>query len=208
MKTKTLLFLAVSIFIFCQTTKETQAMPNLNKKYESALKRIKTVLPKNTIGDAVVVDTTDQTLHFFADNEKEVSTYPISSSKFGIGNKKNSNKTPLGVHRVSDMIGADAPLGTIFRARANTGKTAEIITDPIDIKTDLVTSRIIWLAGMESGLNKGEGIDSYKRYIYIHGTPEEGLIGKPASHGCIRMKNKDVIELFNRIKEKTPVIII
>lgn len=84
----------------------------------------------------------------------------------------------------------------------NSGKTTEI---GIDTKEDLVTTRIMWLKGLEAGINKGKGIDSYNRRIYIHGTPEEGLIGRPASYGCIRMKNKDVIELFNLLKEGTLV---
>lgn len=207
MRTNKLLLLALSILFLCQATKEVIAMPTLNKKYTAALNRIQSVMPNNNTDRAILIDISTQTLRLYAAN-KEISAYPISSSKFGIGSKKNSNKTPLGVHRVQNKIGKNAPLGTIFRARANTGKKAEIITEPIDIKTDLVTTRIIWLKGMEEGLNSGEGVDSYKRYIYIHGTPEEGLIGTPASHGCIRMKNNDVIELFDKIEKKTPVVIL
>ena len=98
-------------------------------------------------------------------------------------------------------------MGTIFKARINTKKIAHIYTDKTDNEEDLVTTRILWLKGMEIGLNTGEGIDSYKRYIYIHGTNEEGLIGSPASHGCIRMNNKDVSELFNLVTTKTLVYI-
>lgn len=182
-------------------------MPKQTKKYNKALTYIKEIVPKNTVGKAIVVDLSSQLLCLFED-DSQTAVYPISSSKFGIGNKKNSNKTPLGVHAVQNMIGKDAPLGTIFRARGNTKKIAKIYTEPVDVKQDLVTTRIIWLKGLEPDINSGEGIDSYKRYIYIHGTPEEGLIGQPASHGCIRMKNADVIELFAQIKKKTPVIIV
>jgi lipoprotein-anchoring transpeptidase ErfK/SrfK len=128
-------------------------------------------------------------------------SYPVSTSKFGVGNRENSNKTPLGTHRVKMKYGDNAPLGTVFQARVNTGKVATIHTDSTDREEDLITSRILWLEGLEPGKNRGKGIDSYRRYIYIHGTPEEGLIGTPASHGCIRMKNQEVVELF----EKVPV---
>ena len=86
-------------------------------------------------------------------------------------------------------------------------KSAKIIKDVIDTEDDHVTSRILWLDGLELGRNKGEGIDSYNRYIYIHGTHEEGLIGQKASHGCIRMFNNDVIDLFDRVQEGTYVLI-
>ena len=88
------------------------------------------------------------------------------------------------------------------------GSIANIYTDSTRSKTDDVTSRILWLEGMEEGKNKGQGIDSYERYIYIHGTSEEGRLGTRASHGCIRMKNKDVIDLYRIIEVGTLVLIL
>lgn len=207
MKIKTLLFCCLYLILSVQVTDKVFAMPKQTKKHKQALKYIEQIVPGKPLKTAIVVDITSQQLSLF-ENGDMTDSYPISSSKFGIGNKKNSNKTPLGVHTVQNMIGKDAPLGTIFRARGNTEKIAKIYTEPVDIKQDLVTTRIIWLKGLEPDINSGEGIDSYKRYIYIHGTPEEGLIGQPASHGCIRMKNADVIELFEKIAKKTPVIIV
>ena len=131
-----------------------------------------------------------------------IGSYPISTSKYGIGNQAHSNKTPLGLHRIEEKIGANAPLGTIFKARQNTGKIAEI--NQADAG-DLVTTRIMWLKGLEPNKNQGAGIDSYQRYIYIHGTVEENKIGQPASHGCIRMNNRDVIKLFDQVKQGTLV---
>ena len=160
--------------------------------------------PDNNI---VLVNINQQTLHLYRNNELTKS-YPISSSKFGIGNQAESFKTPLGVHRVAKKIGDGAPAGTIFKARVNTGKTAEIITTNAASKDDYVTSRILWLEGLEPGKNKGEGIDSFQRYIYIHGTAEEGRIGQPASRGCIRMRNIDAIELFDLLETGTLVNII
>lgn len=149
----------------------------------------------------------DQTLYVI-DNDTVVRQYPISSSKFGIGNKAGSNKTPLGKHRIRDKIGEGAPLNTIFRNRGNTGKIAEINRSSEPGGKDLITSRILWLEGLEDGINRGKGIDSYKRYIYIHGTADEGAIGAPSSHGCIRMKNTDVVELFELVSTGTDVYII
>lgn len=138
---------------------------------------------------------------------KIFKTYAISSSKYGEGAQQGSGKTPLGKHRIDQKIGAHTPLGTIFKARRNTQKIAEIHTDPVDVEEDLVTTRILWLKGLEAGKNLGDGVDSFKRYIYIHGTNEEGLIGKKASHGCIRMKNSDVVELFDQVSEGDTIYI-
>ena len=99
------------------------------------------------------------------------------------------------------------PINTIFIARSNTGRKAKIINDSSDSDNDFVTSRILWLDGLEDGVNRGPGVDSYDRYIYIHGTHEEGLIGQKASHGCIRMFNKDVIYIYNKVNQGTKVLI-
>ncbi|MCP3964759.1 MAG: L,D-transpeptidase [Lentisphaerae bacterium] len=130
-----------------------------------------------------------------------VKIYPISSSKFGIGNKFGSNKTPIGKLEVAKKIGNGAPLGTIFKCRINTGKISLIYTNRIAIDDDRVLTRIMWLKGLEKKVND----NSFERYIYIHGTPEEGLIGERASHGCIRMCNRDVIELFDAVTVGTIV---
>lgn len=99
-------------------------------------------------------------------------------------------------------------MGGRFESRVYTGKTAPIYSDTTRSLTDDVTSRILWLHGEESGINKGRRVDSFKRLIYIHGTSEEGRLGTPASHGCIRMKNEDVIELYSLVEEGTPVLIL
>ena len=134
-------------------------------------------------------------------------TYKISSSSFGIGSQKNSFKTPLGAHVISEKIGKKLPKGAVLKGRVWTNEIAEIISKPIDIEADVITSRILWLEGLEIGRNKGGNVDSKSRYIYIHGTAEEGLIGKPASLGCIRMFNEDVIELFKNVSVGTQVLI-
>lgn len=156
---------------------------------------------------AIIIRVSEQMLYLVKD-DTTVASYPISGSAYGVGSRAGSNKTPLGTHRITETFGDGAPIGTVFRSRVKTGEVVKIYTDDTDVDDDLVTTRIMWLDGMEPGLNKGPGIDSHSRYIYIHGTQEEGLIGRPASHGCIRMKNQDVIQLFNRVKVGTLVEIV
>ena len=134
--------------------------------------------------------------------------YSVSTSVYGTGSKVNSFKTPLGRHKISEKIGERLPEGAILKGRKWTGAIANIIKDPIDTEFDVVTSRILWLTGLEERKNQGPGVDSKSRYIYIHGTAEEGLIGKPASDGCIRMYNAEVIALFNKVDINTEVLII
>ncbi len=157
----------------------------------------------------IVVDISEQTLYLYegnkADADSLVKTYPISTSKYGIGNRTGSGKTPLGKHYIKNKIGDGAPERMIFKGRQSTGQLAEINQEGAG---DLVTTRIMWLKGLEPGINSGHRIDSYQRYIYIHGTVEENKIGQPASHGCVRMYNSEVIDLFERVKEGSRVDII
>ena len=176
---------------------------NTDKTYPNKTKQR---LFENTNSPELVVDISEQRL-YLVQNKLVLKSYPISSSKFGEGSIENSFKTPLGMHQIKEKIGEDVEENTIFISRVDTQKKADIIKNTFDSDNDFVTSRILWLDGMEEGINKGKGIDSYDRYIYIHGTQEEGLIGTKASHGCIRMFNNDVIELFKKVKEGTKVLI-
>ena len=154
--------------------------------------------------DIIIVDISEQRLYLYSNNDLILS-YPVSTSKYGEGQTENSFKTPLGLHEIKEKIGHKAPINTIFTARVNTNKRADVQIKQNDTEDDFVTSRIMWLDGLEDGINRGLGVDSYNRYIYIHGTHEEGLIGQKASHGCIRMFNNDVIELFDIVSEGTKV---
>lgn len=149
----------------------------------------------------IVVSVSKQRLYLIK-GEKIIKKYPVSTSKYGIGNRDRSYKTPLGVHRVSSKIGKNAKIGEIFKSRRRTGKIAKAC---VRADEDVITTRILRLEGLEPGINKGKGIDSYKRCIYIHGTPQEDLIREPASHGCIRMRNKDIVGLFDLVKRGTLV---
>ena len=154
----------------------------------------------------IEIDISEQRLYLI-ENSLIKASYPISTSKYGEGSIENSFKTPLGKHSIKEMIGEEAEINTIFTSRINTKRSATIIDQFEDTDDDYVTSRIMWLDGEEDGLNKGGNVDSFRRYIYIHGTHEEGLIGTKASHGCIRMFNHDVIELFNLVNIGTKVLI-
>jgi len=124
-------------------------------------------------------------------------SYPISTSRFGIGTAEGSFKTPIGRFRVAEKIGGDTPSGTIFRGRVPLEPN-----DPLPATDDLVMSRILWLDGLDQ-----DNANTRDRFIYIHGTKHEDKIGRPASHGCIRMRNADVIELFDLVDAETPVVI-
>lgn len=123
----------------------------------------------------------------------------ISTSRFGIGQIANSNCTPLGLHRVAEKIGAGWPAGTVFKARQPVGFTWKGMPDA------KITTRILWLEGLEPGFNRGGKVDSYDRYIYIHGTGDETTIGRPASCGCIHLADADLVPLFHKIPGGTLV---
>ncbi len=150
----------------------------------------------------LVVSIEKQTLLVCA-NDAIVERYNASTSRFGSGNRENSLKTPLGVHRIKEKFGADAPPGRVFRDREDTGED----WDHKQNGDNLILTRILRLEGLEEGINKGAGVDSYERYIYIHGTGREDLIGTPLSHGCVCMRNHDVIRLFETVREGTLVYI-
>jgi len=136
-------------------------------------------------------------------NSAIVEQYDASTSRFGNGNRENSLKTPLGIHRIKEKFGADSPPGRVFRDREDTGED----WDHSQTGDNLILSRILRLEGLEQGINKGGSVDTYERYIYIHGTGREDLIGTPLSHGCVCLRNLDVIRLFETVKEGTLVYI-
>lgn len=140
--------------------------------------------------------------------DRVLRDYVVSTSKVGTGGASGSLRTPLGRHRIAEKIGDGAPIGAVFRGRVRTGEVAELLTSAVDVEEDLVLTRILWLEGLEPGVNRGPGVDSKNRYIYIHGTNEEGLIGTAASHGCVRMRNADVVDLYDAVEVGTEVRIV
>ena len=135
----------------------------------------------------IVISTRDQKLAVL-DRGTLLTTYPVSTSKFGLGDYSRSSRTPLGELEVAKKIGDNAPLGAVFKDRIRTGE----IVAPNSPGRDPIVTRILWLRGREA-----QNANAFGRYIYIHGTPEEQLIGRPASYGCIRMRSSDIIQLYN-----------
>lgn len=130
-----------------------------------------------------------------------VATYLVSTARAGVGARAGSGKTPPGWHRVCARYGADAALGQVFLSRRPLpGRILAPAGWRAGGATDLILSRILWLDGLEEGVNRGGGVDSRTRYIYIHGTNQEQLLGTAASHGCIRMANRDVADLFALVR--------
>jgi len=145
----------------------------------------------------IQVSVPEQKMRIFEEGEK-VAEYVVSTSKFGLGSEEGSFKTPTGKFRVKEKHGDDAEPNTIFKGRKPVGKWEGETVDE-----DLVLSRILWLDG-EDDDNK----NSFERYIYIHGTNQEELIGQPSSHGCVRMRNEDVIDLYAKVDIDTEVEIL
>lgn len=147
----------------------------------------------------------EQNLYLFNSSNQLVCQYSISTSLYGVGEEPGSNKTPRGKHIIRAKIGADAPLGTVFVSRRPTGEiySTELAKQCPD--RDWILTRILWLSGCEKGLNRLGQVDTMRRYIYIHGTADESTIGIPKSHGCIRMRNRDVVDLFDKVEVGTVV---
>jgi len=152
-----------------------------------------------------MVDVDLQLLQVYK-NHSLTASYPISTAKNGLGNKDGSYQTPAGFHEIAEKIGVDQPINMLFKARQAIGELAKI-DDPIYVAQDTITSRILWLSGLEQGINLGGRVDTKQRYVYIHGTADEAHLGQAVSHGCIRMKNSDVIELFQMVDDQTIVYI-
>lgn len=130
-----------------------------------------------------------------------VAEYAVSTSAKGTGCRQNSFQTPTGLHRVAKKIGEGQPVGMVFKERKPTTLNAQRST----LNEDRILTRILWLEGLEPGVNQGGEVDTFERYIYIHGTNHEDKIGQPASLGCVRMRNDDVVKLFDAVEEGTLV---
>ena len=160
-----------------------------------------------TYDEILFVSVKEQMMYHIVENTI-VKEYLVSTAKKGVGNQKNSDMTPHGLHYIKEKYGSKTPQNGRMIGRVFYGQIAKIYYDTTSSKTDDITSRILWLSGIEKDINKDGNVDSYNRYIYIHGTSEEGKIGSPASNGCIRMLNNDIIELYAKIKIGTKVLIL
>ena len=143
----------------------------------------------------IVIDLSEQSLRCTT-AAGEVHDFLVSTARAGGGEKLGSNRTPRGRHIVRARIGEDAPLGAVFVGRRPTGEIYDAALAAAHPARDWILTRILWLSGTEVGRNRLGDVDTMRRYIYIHGTPDSEPMGQPASHGCIRMRNLDVITLF------------
>lgn len=149
----------------------------------------------------------NQSLTLYDDDGGVVARYLVSTAANGAGCTKDSGCTPMGNHIIRAKIGAGAALNTVFVGRRPTG---EIFTSELMVEfpnRDWILTRILWLSGKELGKNRLGNVDTMQRYIYIHGSPDITEMGKPGSHGCVRMRNPDMIELFDLVEAGTPVVI-
>ena len=148
---------------------------------------------------------------WLCEGERVLACYLISTALNGLGERSGSEQTPRGWHQVRARIGAGAALGAVFRGRRATGEicTPELLAEHPE--RDWILTRILWLSGLEPGVNRGlQGdvcVDSMRRYIYLHGTPDSEPMGLPLSHGCVRLRNADIAELFEQVPAHTPVFI-
>jgi L,D-transpeptidase YbiS len=156
----------------------------------------------------ILIDIAAQSLELFEERGERLKSYPVSTSKNGAGERNGSYCTPRGRHIVRAKIGAGQPANTVFVERRPTGERY----GPGFIERypgrDWILTRILWLSGCEVGLNRLGDVDTMRRYIYIHGSPDDVEMGKPGSIGCIRMRNADIIDLFDRVAPGTPVDIV
>ena len=146
------------------------------------------------------IDLGSQTLTLSeACDSNAIKVYPVSTSRYGAGETRDSYKTPRGLHLIRAKVGAGCPANTVFQARRPTG---EIFDEGMKVRfpnRDWILTRILWLSGLEKGKNRLGDVDTMRRFIYIHGCPDSTTLGVPGSIGCIRMNNQDLIELFDRV---------
>ncbi len=138
---------------------------------------------------------------------QSISNYSISTAKNGAGERINSECTPLGWHVIDQKIGAGVTVGSVFVGRELTGEIYSKTLAQQYPNRDWILTRILWLSGLEPGVNQGGEVDTFSRYIYLHGTPDQSIMGLPGSHGCVRMHNEDIVDLFDRVHKGDKVLI-
>ena len=148
-----------------------------------------------------------QTLTLFDHDGAIQASYPVSTARNGPGCKKDSGCTPVGRHIIRAKIGTDAPVNSVFVGRRLTGEIWTPALAQAFPDRDWILTRILWLSGSEPGKNRLGDVDSMQRYVYIHGTPDTEPMGQPCSHGCVRMRNEDVLALFDKVEPGTSVLI-
>lgn len=164
-------------------------------------------MPMATPPLELLVSLTRQSLQVVRDGAVE-RTFRVSTSRYGPGEQQGSLCTPRGRHVIRAKIGAGLPVGAVLRGRRPTGEVYSPELRRAQPDRDWVLTRILWLSGLEPGRNRLGSVDTMRRYVYIHGTPDHESMGVPFSHGCIRMRNDDVCWLFEVVRPGTPVTIV
>ncbi len=155
----------------------------------------------------LTINLTEQRLIAYNKDNQEMARYAISSATNGCGEMKDSECTPRGMHIIRAKIGTDLPINTVLVGRRPTEELYHPALGEAFPDRDWILTRILWLSGCEPGYNRLGNVDTMRRYIYIHGTPDDTLMGIPASRGCIRMRNQDIVELFDKVYTGTAVFI-
>lgn len=157
--------------------------------------------------NSININVAQQQLRLLDEDGNQLQQYSVSTSKYGTGSENGSEKTPLGLHRIKEKLGGAMPVNEVYIGRVPHGSLEECQQRGVELPDDVIMSRIMWLEGMEPGRNHGGYMDTYQRYIYIHGTNHEENIGTPSSIGCIRMCNDDVVDLFRQVEIGSEVLI-
>lgn len=184
-----LLLAGLACFSACTTVRPQSKVSQLPPEFLAACQRLD-VKPTKFV---MVVNIGQQRFSLY-ENQRLLETVPCSTSKFGIGEVKDSRCTPRGLHRIAEKIGDDLPAGTVLRERQVVGHTS----DPKHARAG-ITTRILWLDGLETGFNRGGNVDTHDRTVYIHGTSDQSVIGTPDSWGCVELADKDLIAVFDLV---------
>ena len=154
---------------------------------------------------SIQISIVRQTLTLYGDGGRKLRCYPVSTASRGAGELRGSHCTPRGRHIVRALIGGGQPINTVFVARRPSGEVYSPELAALFPERDWILTRILWLSGCEIARNRLGAVDTMRRYIYIHGCPDTATLGVPASHGCVRMRNEDIVELFDLVPPYTPV---
>ena len=154
---------------------------------------------------SIHISIAEQTLTLFDGDGQTLARYPVSTASRGAGEQRGSYCTPRGKHLIRARIGGGQPINTVFVARRPSGEVYSPQLAAAFPERDWILTRILWLSGCELARNRLGPVDTMRRYIYLHGCPDTAPVGVPASHGCIRMGNEDIVDLFDRVPVYTPV---
>jgi L,D-transpeptidase YbiS len=197
---------AAILWISCVDGQSSSLIHSRSGLVEMLLEYLEVRYPHQAFNEHVLYISVSRQRLFHVVQRRLVAEYEVSTSRNGLGAEQDSHRTPTGLHRIHGKVGEGVPQFGVLRDREFTG----VIADPdfAGQDKDWITTRILWLDGLEPGRNKGGAVDSRERFIYLHGTANERSIGSPTSMGCVRMRNADIVELFDAVPDGTMVVIL